>query len=57
MNNAWKINDGDRTYAKGWTNKSEQSGFGGSSKPAQSSRAAAGQRPVSAMGTGSAGVA
>lgn len=23
MNNAWKINDGDRTYGKGWTNKEE----------------------------------
>lgn len=23
MNNAWKINDGDRTYAKGWSNKDE----------------------------------
>ena len=23
MNNAWKINDGDRTYGKGWTNKDE----------------------------------
>jgi len=23
MNNAWKINEGDRTYAKGWTNKDE----------------------------------
>jgi len=21
MNNAWKINDGDRTYGKGWSNK------------------------------------
>lgn len=23
MNNAWKINDGDRTYQKGWANKDE----------------------------------
>lgn len=23
MNNAWKINDGDRTYGKGWSNKDE----------------------------------
>jgi len=23
MNNAWKINDGDRSYGKGWTNKDE----------------------------------
>jgi Ca2+-binding EF-hand superfamily protein len=25
MNNAWKINDGDRTYGKGWGNKDTQS--------------------------------
>lgn len=24
MNNAWKINDGDRTYQKGWGNKDTQ---------------------------------
>ena len=24
INNAWKINEGDRSYAKGWTNKEEQ---------------------------------
>ena len=23
MNNAWKINDGDRNYGKGWANKDE----------------------------------
>jgi calcyphosin len=23
MNNAWKINDGDKTYGKGWSNKDE----------------------------------
>ena len=23
MNNAWKINEGDRSYGKGWTNKEE----------------------------------
>lgn len=23
MNNAWKINDGDRTHGKGWANKDE----------------------------------
>ena len=23
INNAWKINDGDRNYGKGWTNKEE----------------------------------
>ena len=45
MNNAWKINDGDRTYAKGWTNKDESP-----SKPGQaparggSTASAAGQR-------------
>lgn len=23
INNAWKINEGDKTYAKGWSNKDE----------------------------------
>lgn len=23
INNAWKINEGDRTYAKGWSNADE----------------------------------
>ena len=23
MNNAWKINEGDRSYGKGWSNKDE----------------------------------
>lgn len=23
MNNAWKINEGDRSYGKGWANKDE----------------------------------
>ena len=33
MNNAWKINDGDRTHAKGWGNNGDSSqGFG--AKPA-----------------------
>lgn len=43
MNNAWKINEGDRTYNKGWTNKEESP----SKTPAQSTQArgvAAGQR-------------
>jgi hypothetical protein len=25
MNNAWKINDGDRTYGKGWASKDTDS--------------------------------
>lgn len=33
MNNAWKINDGDRTYGKSWTNKAQEGGFK-ASKPA-----------------------
>jgi hypothetical protein len=29
MNNAWKINEGDKVYGKAWTNKSQEStGFG-----------------------------
>jgi hypothetical protein len=24
INNAWKINDGDRNYNKGWSNKDEE---------------------------------
>ena len=52
MNNAWKINDGDRTYAKGWGNKQEQSQTF-SSRPATTARAAAGQRPGSAVGQAS----
>jgi len=28
MNNAWKINEGDRTYAKGWSNKDTQPSIG-----------------------------
>lgn len=28
MNNAWKINDGDRTYGKAWTNKDTQPSTG-----------------------------
>jgi calcyphosin len=55
MNNAWKINDGDRTYAKGWANKSETSQAQGfSAKPSQSSaRVPAGQRPATAVGQSS----
>jgi len=34
MNSAWKINDGEKTYGKGWTNKAQQpsinQGLGGS---------------------------
>lgn len=39
MNNAWKINDGDRTYAKGWSNKDE------SPSKANPKATAAGARP------------
>jgi hypothetical protein len=47
MNNAWKINDGDRNYGKSWTNKGEQSqGFGkGGAAAANKNMAAAGSRP------------
>ena len=40
MNNAWKINEGDRSYGKGWTNKEESP-----SKPGQ---AAANRNPATA---------
>ena len=32
MNNAWKINEGDRTYAKGWSNKDEAPSKGAQAK-------------------------
>ena len=41
MNNAWKINDGDRTYNKGWTNKDEA----GPAKKNAAPGTAAGARP------------
>ena len=46
MNNAWKINEGDRTYGKGWSNKDESpnksaaQNYGGKNQAT-----AAGQRP------------
>lgn len=46
MNNAWKINEGDRTYGKAWANKDESP----SKTPGQAGAArgtAAGQRPGS----------
>jgi hypothetical protein len=35
MNNAWKINDGDRSYGKGWAQKDESpnKAGAGSGKP------------------------
>lgn len=41
MNNAWKINDGDRNYGKGWTNKEETGPAQKKNEPAS----AAGGRP------------
>ena len=43
MNNAWKINDGNKSYGKSWTNKEESP-----SKPGQARGTAAGQRPGTA---------
>jgi hypothetical protein len=40
MNNAWKINDGDRTYGKAWANKDESP----SKNPSQSYGAKGGQQ-------------
>ena len=45
MNNAWKINEGDRTYGKGWSNKEDSP-----SKPAARGQAAGG-RPGSTVYT------
>lgn len=42
MNNAWKINDGDRNYGKGWTNKDES---GPGAKKGNTPSTAAGGRP------------
>lgn len=33
MNNAWKLNEADKTYAKGWSNKEEESKGGNKSQP------------------------
>jgi hypothetical protein len=59
MNNSWKINDGDRTYAKGWTNKQQQkqqdtvSNAGSTASRPQSAfgqaKPAAGQRPATSQ--------
>jgi Ca2+-binding EF-hand superfamily protein len=49
MNNAWKINDGDRNYGKGWTNKDESGPAakkGGA--PQNQNATAAGTRPGTA---------
>lgn len=48
MNNAWKINDGNKTYGKGWANKDEAPAKGG---PASRGNVgtAAGQRPGTAQ--------
>jgi Ca2+-binding EF-hand superfamily protein len=49
MNNAWKINDGDRTYQKGWANKDESP----NKSAAQSFNARGGnQAPANATGAG-----
>lgn len=46
MNNAWKINDGDRNYGKGWSNKDES---GPAQKQNQNQNmSAAGGRPGTA---------
>jgi len=41
MNNAWKINDGDRNYGKGWSNKDES----GPAQKQNQNMSAAGGRP------------
>lgn len=41
MNNAWKINDGDRSYGKGWANKDES----GPAQKTNQNMTAAGARP------------
>ena len=61
MNNAWKINDGDRTYGKAWTNKDTQgnlSARGGAANGSQSHRSSAAggaavaqQRPSTSQGS------
>jgi Ca2+-binding EF-hand superfamily protein len=47
MNNAWKINEGDRSYSKGWTNKDESSP---NKAAAPKNAPAAGGRPASTAG-------
>ena len=48
MNNAWKINDGDRTYQKGW--KAEESPAKAGSQRGNAPGTAAGQRLATAGG-------
>lgn len=47
MNNAWKINEGDKTYGKGWANEAENPQKGGFQP-----RVAAGQRPPTTQSKG-----
>ena len=47
MNNAWKINDGDRNFGKSWANKDEAPSKAGSQ--GGQNRTAAGQRPGTAQ--------
>ena len=57
MNNAWKINDGDRTYGKGWTNKDTQPQGGFGQRPPTSSNlssartAPSQQKPTASYGS------
>jgi hypothetical protein len=48
MNNAWKINDGDRTYAKGWKDEgsspNKNPGQAAQSRGGNSNPVGAGQR-------------
>jgi len=58
MNNAWKMNEADKTYGKGWTNKAQEPAF--PSRPVSqmstpvklqnpSQTSAAGSRPITAQ--------
>ena len=51
MNNAWKINDGDKSYGKAWADKGAAPQKGGNLQ----SRGAAAQKQGSAPGGGSGG--
>ena len=51
MNNAWKINDGDRSYGKGWANKDESP----SKNPGQAYGAKASAGTAAGGRTGGAG--
>lgn len=48
MNNAWKINDGNRTYNKGWTNKDEAPSKNAGQNYSARNQVAAGSRPGTA---------